>query len=1137
MAKFYEYPSKKITLGILNGNGELISSLEVNDNPTDIRDAIAELKTEIHETNFGRSQENKDLLQLHVMPDVEYLVEAEENLPSHPISNTQARFEAQAVGSRYPQAIANPLALGFKDLRMEVQESQEKPKKMHEPIQAFYSLKIKNLDKPITIEDLQSISLGEAYIRLGKYIGTQKERFAYNRVLDLGNNDAASSDLVAKKLKSFFEHLFIHTNFKLQKASIPANLEVLDLVRMAEIPDDDLKKTKNKKPRKEKDGTGELRNIVDLTWGTSGLALSPFHSLFVRTDPMQMSQTQPSFENSSKEKTSIPAFYDAVIEEIQFLYNQILYGVPHPETGKKYKSILDSLDLTFEVHYHLKNILVESFNTMRDATQYDRKKCIRNTQGQSVWVSNVDGEWSNNPIVKQNIIDLQNTLGLNGLSPKGLESNAKRILLDATLDLLFLYFIKAEIQKCITDDFPEFSSEKDYQKKLDTIFFKYVSNGATKEKNNYYQWEKRAELPPLDLGLQFGHKDVGCEAITISNKATLHVPNMCSKSSMFCQNSCLVVAGQNVVAGSSILGNEYEVGTKTKQEMMADNSDEETSSGEENTVDYEEVSKGKYRTQKTKEGTTVLKQSQYAESKKVMYIRRDLFPYQTRNYARKMYVNLMFLREPLAFCKVLVEVLMKYAVGMDKSKEKLIAKGFLKDSAKTELPAYYRLNVYSDVPWEVMFPGLFDAFSGKITLDAIRHSDDKTDRIFRFGSKDSTKIGQYDIIPRIQFYDYTKISNRGPYHYDFDAQTSKFSLINERTGQRYPTENPMKVDVRPNLKKIDNYHLTFSYSGNNVEDSINELEFNNRNVTFAFFRVTSKRYENFKEKYVKHLKSLKQSSPQTIHLIKDVTAFFNNVQTVAHFPKEFWGYKVIDGDLYDNRTFDRLFRESNNEAQVVGLKWKFVRVSKGYKLSDPLTTPAAAAFSHLMLGEYKYQQENDSQTEPNQLFLVNLSKDLWTHAAKKDPTAFENLQSIWIKNANDKYNLLIEQESDYTKKEELKKAKIGFIQEEYSRWYSAHVRPAKLAGRPQSFVDTINNDGTSDKDFFADMFSITKGSSLYDSMDADLPLMRIYYHFKDLQGSSTNKKQIDAYLEYLIPNFVGPVLETGKVINQVTKNT
>ena len=126
---------------------------------------------------------------------------------------------------------------------------------------------------------------------------------------------------------------------------------------------------------------------------------------------------------------------------------------------------------------------------------------------------------------------------------------------------------------------------------------------------------------------------------------------------------------------------------------------------------------------------------------------------------------------------------------------------------------------------------------------------------------------------------------------------------------------------------------------------------------------------------------------------------------------------------------------------------------------------------------------NDTQTSANQLFLVNLSKGLL----------------------------------DLTKSSESR---------------------GKIAGRPESLVATIKSTAPSEKDFFATMFGINIKNPLYAGLDADLPFFRIYYHFRNLQGSSSrNQNDINEYLNYLISNtFVGPVTENGTVINKVPEN-
>lgn len=82
------------------------------------------------------------------------------------------------------------------------------------------------------------------------------------------------------------------------------------------------------------------------------------------------------------------------------------------------------------------------------------------------------------------------------------------------------------------------------------------------------------------------------------------------------------------------------------------------------------------------------------------------------------------------------------------------------------------------------------------------------------------------------------------------------------------TKNPTKF-----VGIADNYHLTFSYSGHNVE---------------TCKKILNKGY--------------------------NIATVFN-VKKESELPKEFMGYKVINGDLTD-------FRPNDGKGVVVGLKWK-----------------------------------------------------------------------------------------------------------------------------------------------------------------------------------------------------------------------
>jgi hypothetical protein len=93
-----------------------------------------------------------------------------------------------------------------------------------------------------------------------------------------------------------------------------------------------------------------------------------------------------------------------------------------------------------------------------------------------------------------------------------------------------------------------------------------------------------------------------------------------------------------------------------------------------------------------------------------------------------------------------------------------------------------------------------------------------------------------ELFPDVQFYDYTKVYRR--------------------------------TELK---KKYKNYDLTFSYSGTNIDESLNALD-NRIRVAVVFKEV----------------------------------------------PKTFWGKKVVDGDKYDMRYYDP-------KNVIIGLKYKEVR--------------------------------------------------------------------------------------------------------------------------------------------------------------------------------------------------------------------
>lgn len=144
------------------------------------------------------------------------------------------------------------------------------------------------------------------------------------------------------------------------------------------------------------------------------------------------------------------------------------------------------------------------------------------------------------------------------------------------------------------------------------------------------------------------------------------------------------------------------------------------------------------------------------------------------NNRRKAVGTLALLEQPEAFCRMLVE-----AVRIHSRAE-----------GCQGMKPYVRLNVLSDVPWELLIPGMFDYFS---PTNYARHT------VKGFGT----------VVPPA-FYDYTKIANRQP---------------------------------------PKNYDLTFSYSGRNEGLARSELARGVRvAVVFLAFKAKGKRdqWEQFR---------------------------------------------------------------------------------------------------------------------------------------------------------------------------------------------------------------------------------------------------------------------------------------------------
>lgn len=161
---------------------------------------------------------------------------------------------------------------------------------------------------------------------------------------------------------------------------------------------------------------------------------------------------------------------------------------------------------------------------------------------------------------------------------------------------------------------------------------------------------------------------------------------------------------------------------------------------------------------------------------------------------------------------------------------RMLAENIARHSRRRTAIPFVRLNVFSDLPWELICPDLFHAF------------------------------------PDTPFYDYSKVPGRDP----------------SRHG-------------------IDNYDLTFSYSGTNAEAVAKELGYGRR-IAVVFvppYAIPAKE------------RAEGQGLPATLN----TTDFFNSTR----------GEVVVrDGDVSDVRPYDDLWARAHgvDPAIIVGLRWK-----------------------------------------------------------------------------------------------------------------------------------------------------------------------------------------------------------------------
>lgn len=301
-----------------------------------------------------------------------------------------------------------------------------------------------------------------------------------------------------------------------------------------------------------------------------------------------------------------------------------------------------------------------------------------------------------------------------------------------------------------------------------------------------------------------------------------------------------------------------------------------------------------------------------------------------------------FIANPYYFLRLLIEAiytrsiehetqLCAYNIEASLSKEE----GAYIDPEKylAYLPLSVRLNVYTDYPWEMIYPDLFTLFS-------------KENVNFTEVDSEGREVRSYgDIF--VQFYDYTKISGRWPSNF-------RRSVWNE-AGLEIPKslQNSLLIEDRFALEETyqlpDNYHLTFSFNGTDASKKESRLaNLAGQNATFVFSSqqiinsTLLKLFESTKTEISgfagSALKTRFQTFATSFRLeLKKVLGGRDVVSgsTVSEenlLPDTYMGYRVISGDTYDLRFLDSAIQRTIQgigldskkklDPVIVGLKWK-----------------------------------------------------------------------------------------------------------------------------------------------------------------------------------------------------------------------
>ncbi len=807
---------------------------------------------------------------------------------------SEKKFD-QELGSQYQTSSVYPTKTP-KYVQDFVDEYKNKPYDFSVVYKALAQSQINN-GKSITFDDIRNISYEDALIKLGKYVPVEHIRNSIFDFVVQKQQSPAQKKALVSTLSSYLDDFFVHQNFKLDKSKIPSNHPHVET--QGDIQYADTTNKGSQSPLELQDIKSKPRIIKQED--STGI-VREFVDVPWATTGLALAPFHSLFYRTDKmritEDSELGITNDDHPTIVPSFYDTILEEIQDVSIrllGGTIQVKGNQISYESELEMFFRNISVK-----KDAQTEIRNQITNLFNDIKTHKATIDSPIISNYFDPKNPNALINLIVLNHASSTSKVEGV--FVLNRIKDLCFLWHLRYSVENIFN-----FSATNPNAHLLDLTESEQVS--------------RRQELPIIDS--QFDPKK-------LKTTATL-----CPHATSSCKHSCLITSGNNTLAGTNIVGRFFNPTTNT-----------------------------------TRTPTEITPS-------------RDLSPYQTYNLAKKMYASLMLYKEPVAFCRVMVECFIKFAIRKDRFKDFLVNGkdspyfadfanlsdyeremkfniGAIKKSAldqKENLPIFIRLNVYSDIPWELFFPSLFEIFDGEHTLADIMSEMEQAERSTHKSLKLDTKI------PYIMFYDYTKVPNRGPFKYNDQGQLLDVQSqpILEPNLQGITYENH-----KSKVQSLQNYHLTFSFGGTNTEDCIKELYFNQKNITVAFYKMNKGITSDLSKRLSKAAKTVE--NPKDMNTFAELANFFYSLTQTSTFPKTFLGYDVIDGDLYDNRTFDRLF-QSKGLPVVIGLKWKEIRIGLDYKVSTPLNDSNTSLFSFVRLPDLKIKEK----TVP--MLNINLHKD------------------------------------------------------------------------------------------------------------------------------------------------------------------